>query len=74
MATSFERHSKVIASALSLCEQMYQGSLGNLTPPHKSRMAIDPLNVIRDMMDVLEAAGIRLVDVVSDASWHTIEE
>lgn len=56
--TPFQRHSEIIGSALSLCEQIYQGSLGaDSVPGEKSRIAQNPVDVLSNMIDVLSAAA-----------------
>lgn len=59
----FIQHEKIISSALSLCLQIMEGSMGLNIPAAESRMSKDPLSVLGDMADVLEAAAVRIGQV-----------
>jgi len=65
----FQRHAEVIASALALCERMYQGSLGaDISEAEISRIAREPLAVLSDMVDVLTAAAATLQQEAAPAA------
>lgn len=55
MQTPFQRHSRALASALALAERIYVGAMGDTIAPAESRMALDPLDVLYDIADVLRA-------------------
>jgi hypothetical protein len=57
-SSSFIQHQKIISSALSLCLKILDGSMGLDIQPSESRLAKNPIDVIGDMADVLEAAAV----------------
>lgn len=57
----FIRNSRIIGSALSICEQFYQGALGHYGKPEEARIAEDPLDVIADMADALRMAREKIL-------------
>jgi len=63
--TPFARNSRIVASTLAICERMYFGSLGSDDlPADQARISKDPLDLLDDFANVIQAAKDRIVELM----------
>lgn len=63
--SDFQRNARIVGSALAVCERIYTGSMGtDDLEPTQTRIAQDPLDVLRDLSDVIQAARDRVLETM----------